>query len=153
MEGITMRNHRRHRLLLAAALVSLVFALAACATSGAAPAALSQNDNGAAAGATAAPEPGTGRDLVGAPGGNNSDGGQPLAAPVERQIIKTGEITIEVSNVANALGRVRAMALDGRGQRLAAVRVVVPRRSNQVTPGPGLRGSRGACRRAVVILR
>jgi hypothetical protein len=111
MEGITMRNHPRHRLLLAAALVSLVFALAACATSGASPAALSQG-NGAAAGATAAPEPGTGRDLVGAPGGNNSDGGQPLAAPVERQIIKTGEITIEVSNVANALGRVRAMALE-----------------------------------------
>ena len=107
-----MRNHRRHRLLLAAALVSLVLALAACATSGASPAALSQNGNGAAAGATAAPEPGTGRDLVGAPGGNNSDGGQPLAAPVERQIIKTGEITIEVSNVANALGRVRAMALE-----------------------------------------
>jgi len=107
-----MRNHRRHRLLLAVALVSLVLALAACATSGASPAALSQNGNGAAAGATAAPEPGTGRDLVGAPGGNNSDGGQPLAAPVERQIIKTGEITIEVSNVANALGRVRAMALE-----------------------------------------
>ena len=107
-----MHNHRRHRLLLAAAVVSLVFALAACATSGASPAAKSENANGAAAGATAAPEPGSGRDLVGAPGGNNSDGSRPLAAPIERQIIKTGEITLEVSNVANALGRVRAMALE-----------------------------------------
>jgi uncharacterized protein DUF4349 len=107
-----MHNHRRHPLLLAAALVSLVFALAACATSGASPALKSLSANGAAAGATAAPQPGSARDPAGAPGGNNADGSQPLAAPVERQIIKTGEITIEVSNVANALGRVRAMALE-----------------------------------------
>ncbi|MDP9244455.1 MAG: DUF4349 domain-containing protein [Chloroflexota bacterium] len=104
-------DRRSRRLLLAGALVSLIFVLGACA-SGASLTLKSQNANGAAAGATAAPEPGTTRDLVGAPGGNNSDGGQPLAAPLERQIIKTGEITIQVSNVANTLGRVRAMALE-----------------------------------------
>ena len=105
-----MQHDRRRRLLLAGALVSLTLTLAACASAGAAP--KSQNANGGVAGATAAPEPGTARDLVGAPGGNNSGGSQPLAAPAERQIIKTGEITIEVSNVASTLGRVRAMALE-----------------------------------------
>ena len=30
----------------------------------------------------------------------------------ERQIVKTGEVTLEVDNVANALGRVRAMAVE-----------------------------------------
>jgi hypothetical protein len=104
-------DRRSRRLLLAGALVSLIFVLGACA-SGASQTLKSQNANGAAVGATAAPEPGTTRDLAGAPGGNNSDGSQPLAAPLERQIIKTGEITIQVSNVANTLGRVRAMALE-----------------------------------------
>lgn len=104
-------DRRSRRLLLAGALVSLIFVLGACA-SGASLTLKSQSANGAAVGATVAPEPGTTRDLVGAPGGNNSDGSQPLAAPLERQIIKTGEITIQVSNVANTLGRVRAMALE-----------------------------------------
>ena len=102
-----MQHDRPRRLLIAGALVSLSLALGACASAGMAP--ISQNANGPA-GATAAP--GTTRDAVGAPGGENSDGSQPLAAPVERQIIKTGEITLQVSNVANALGRVRAMALE-----------------------------------------
>ena len=103
-----MQHDRSRRLLVAGALVSLSLALGACA-SGASLALTPQNANGPAAGATAAP--GTTRDLVGTPGGKTSDGSQPLAAPVERQIIKTGEITLQVSNVANALGRVRAMAL------------------------------------------
>jgi len=104
-----MQHDRSRRLLVAGALVSLSLALGACA-SGASLALTPQNANGPAAGATAAP--GTTRDLVGTPGGKTSDGSQPLAAPVERQIIKTGEITLQVSNVANALGRVRAMALE-----------------------------------------
>lgn len=36
----------------------------------------------------------------------------PLAAPIEQRIVKTGEVTLEVSNVGEALGRVRAMALE-----------------------------------------
>ena len=103
-----MQHDRPRRLLIAGALVSLSLALGACASAGQAPTSLTAN--GPAAAATAAP--GTTRDAVGAPGGENSDGSQPLAAPVERQIIKTGEITLQVSNVANTLGRVRAMALE-----------------------------------------
>ena len=103
-----MQHDRPRRLLVAGALVSLSLALGACASAGQAPTSLSAN--GPAAAATAAP--GTTRDAAGTPGGKNSDGSQALAAPVERQIIKTGEITLQVSNVANTLGRVRAMALE-----------------------------------------
>ena len=103
-----MQHDRPRRLLVAGALVSLSLALGACASAGQAPTSLSAN--GPAAAATAAP--GTTRDAAGTPGGKNSDGSQALAAPVERQIIKTGEITLQVSNVANALGRVRSMALE-----------------------------------------
>ena len=102
-----MQHDRSRRLLVAGALVSLSLALGACASAGQAPTSLTAN--GPAAATTAAP--GTTRDAAGVPGGKNSDGSQALAAPVERQIIKTGEITLQVSNVATALGRVRAMAL------------------------------------------
>jgi len=103
-----MQHDRSRRLLVAGALVSLSLALGACASAGQAPTSLTANGPAAAA-PTAAP--GTARDTAGTPGGKNSDGSQALADPVERQIIKTGEITLQVSNVANALGRVRAMAL------------------------------------------
>ena len=102
-----MQHDRSRRLLVAGALVSLSLALGACASAGQAPTSLTAN--GPAAAATAAP--GTTRDVAGTPGGKNSDGSQALADPVERQIIKTGEITLQVPNVATALGRVRAMAL------------------------------------------
>jgi hypothetical protein len=41
--------------------------------------------------------------------------GDPAAAPVDRSIVKTGEITVEVDNVAETTGAVRALAvqLDG----------------------------------------
>lgn len=105
-----MQHSRRRELLLAGGVVSVILALGACASSGAL-APVSRDTNGVPAGASKAPAASTARGLIGAPGGNNSDGSQPLAAPAERQIIKTGEITIQVSNVANTLGRVRAMAL------------------------------------------
>jgi hypothetical protein len=108
------RDHRR-RLLLAGGLLSLIFVLAACAAGGAfTPTSgdAAPNAKGPPAGAASGTDAGSGRALVGTPGGNNTGGSQPLAAPIERQIIKTGEITIQVSNVANTLGRVRAMALE-----------------------------------------
>ena len=40
------------------------------------------------------------------------DGAPPLAAPIEQRIVKTGEVTLEVENVGEALGRVRAMAVE-----------------------------------------
>ncbi|MGH2429319.1 MAG: DUF4349 domain-containing protein [Candidatus Limnocylindria bacterium] len=42
-----------------------------------------------------------------------ADGG--FAAPVEQRIIKTGEITLEVANVAESLGRIRAMVAELNG--------------------------------------
>jgi hypothetical protein len=36
----------------------------------------------------------------------------PLAAPIEQRIVKTGEITLEVEQVGEALGRVRALAVE-----------------------------------------
>ena len=43
---------------------------------------------------------------------NDEDGAPPLAAPIEQRIIKTGEITLEVGNVGESLGRVRALAVE-----------------------------------------
>jgi hypothetical protein len=45
-----------------------------------------------------------------APG--HEPGDEPLAQLAERRIIKTGEVTIEVESVAEALGRVRALATE-----------------------------------------
>jgi hypothetical protein len=39
----------------------------------------------------------------------------PLAAPIEQRIVKTGEITLEVDNVGEAIGRVRALATELSG--------------------------------------
>ena len=36
----------------------------------------------------------------------------PLAAPLEQRIVKTGEVTLEVAQVGEALGRVRALAVE-----------------------------------------
>ncbi|MGZ8564086.1 MAG: DUF4349 domain-containing protein, partial [Candidatus Limnocylindria bacterium] len=36
----------------------------------------------------------------------------PFAAPVEQRIVKTGEVTLEVDQVGEALGRVRALAVE-----------------------------------------
>ena len=36
----------------------------------------------------------------------------PLAAPIEQRIVKTGEVTLEVEQVGEALGRVRALAVE-----------------------------------------
>ncbi len=109
-----MQKERRRLLVLAGALVSVILVLGACASASAPGLRLDQqNANGAPpAVASKAPAASSARDLTGAPGGNNSDGSQPLAAAADRQIIKTGEITIQVSNVANTLGRVRALALE-----------------------------------------
>jgi hypothetical protein len=50
-----------------------------------------------------------GEDTSGGPG---EEGRSPLTAPIEQRIIKTGEITLEVTNVGEALGLVRAMSVE-----------------------------------------
>ncbi len=58
-------------------------------------------ENRAAASAASGKNGGPGGDVEAAP---------PLAAPIEQRVIKTGEITLEVGNVGEALGRVRSLA-------------------------------------------
>src|SRR5918992_2723689 len=48
-------------------------------------------------------------------GGNGSDQPGGLAAPVEQRIVKTGEVGLEVDNVAVILAQVRAMAVEMGG--------------------------------------
>ena len=68
---------------------------------------------------SAASAPGTGQDLAGrpepgaaAPSAASGGDGEQNGSAAERKIIKTGEITVEVSSVPAAVGRVRALALE-----------------------------------------
>jgi hypothetical protein len=47
--------------------------------------------------------------------GTDALGAPPLAAPIEQRIVKTGEVTLEVGNVGEAIGRVRALATELSG--------------------------------------
>jgi hypothetical protein len=51
---------------------------------------------------------------AGGPGseGSGDNEAPPLAAPIEQRIIKTGEVTLEVTNVGETLGLVRAMVVE-----------------------------------------
>ena len=101
------RPHSRwHLVPLLVLSAALILVLAACASGGAL---MSAGAQAAASGAPAAAE-----DKAAFAGGT---GGGPSAQPAQlaqdaRQIVKTGEVTLEVDNVANALGRVRAMAVE-----------------------------------------
>lgn len=95
----TYRRHARPfttRSLAILLLLVFAFAAAGCAAAGSGPQA--GNPGGA---------PAPGDDLS----GGNGNGDQP-ANLADRMIIKTGEITVEVPNVAAAMGLVRALALE-----------------------------------------
>lgn len=80
-------------------LVALAFIVSACGT----------------AASPAGPKDGGGDNLGGVPGdqpGDGLGGNDQAGSLADRMIIKTGEISIEVSNVAKALARVRAMAIE-----------------------------------------
>ena len=82
--------------------------LAACSSSAGMADVGDQFEGGApAAAASAASGPNSG-----ATGSGDEEDAPPLAAPIEQRIIKTGEITLEVANVGEALGRVRALAVE-----------------------------------------
>lgn len=88
----------------------LVIALAAC---GAGSSALNVGDDlaGQPAGDARGEGEGDGQG-AGAPfDGSGEDGGVAFEDLADRQIVKTGEITLEVASVASAVGSVRAMAL------------------------------------------
>ncbi|HEX7172607.1 MAG TPA: DUF4349 domain-containing protein [Candidatus Limnocylindria bacterium] len=83
----------------------LALVLVACSSQGAGDAAVGDRlAGGEVPAASAAGEPGS------ASGGDGE--APPLAAPIEQRIVKTGEVTLEVENVGEALGRVRAMAVE-----------------------------------------
>jgi hypothetical protein len=89
-------------------IILLALVLAACSAAGTADVG-DRLDGAGEPAASAASEDG------GAGTGNPSGGDEeqpPLSAPIEQRIVKTGEITLEVSNVGEALGRVRALAVE-----------------------------------------
>ena len=114
--SIPPRTRRRLTAGITASLLVLAFALAACGPGMAG----APTTGGAQGGDHAAEEPGAqvpGASAAPSGGGNTTGSSRPLpfAAPADRQIIKTGEVMVEVENVAAALGRVRAMAVQVGG--------------------------------------
>jgi hypothetical protein len=81
-------------------------ALAACGSQAGGDAAVPEGREGGEvpAASAAAEQPGSGL------GGDGE--APPLGAPIEQRIVKTGEVTLEVENVGEFLGRVRAMAVE-----------------------------------------
>jgi hypothetical protein len=108
---------RRELAAITASLVAVVITLAAC---GAGMAGAPTNPGAHEGGDQAAEVPGAlAPGASGAPdsGGEARESSRPLpfTALADRQIIKTGEVMVEVDNVASALGRVRAMTLQVGG--------------------------------------
>jgi hypothetical protein len=106
--GDTLVKSSRTALLVLLAAFSLLLAACAAGT------ALGPNP------VTEVPAPGVGepgRDLDGGgaplvPGDNGFESGGEDSAPTDRSIIRTGEITVEVDDVATTTGAVRALALE-----------------------------------------
>jgi hypothetical protein len=101
------RPHSRwHLVPLLVLSAALILVLAACASGGAL--------TGAGAQAAASGAPAAAEDKAAFAGGTAAGASaQPAQlAQDARQIAKTGEVTLEVDSVANALGRIRAMAVE-----------------------------------------
>ena len=95
------------RQLVAMMILLLTIAVAGCSSQAGAPGlgeAIDQPDASAAGGEEEEPTDGSGGDGSSEPDGN--------FAPIEQRIIKTGEVGLEVDNVAVVLAQVRAMAVD-----------------------------------------
>jgi Domain of unknown function (DUF4349) len=107
------RSPRRHpaRSLAILSLLALVFAIAAC--SAASPIFQNAGEDLKGGGAVPGQQPADGRDLGGVPvpGTGTGDGGTQVASLADQKIVKTGEISIEVTDATKALARVRAMAV------------------------------------------
>ena len=102
------RRRRSRPLVSIVGAVIVILLLAACAGSTAQPLGGAPANFG-----KAEPPTDQGRSVGGTvlvPGASSAPDTQPVNA--QRHVIKTGEVTLEVPNVANALGRVRALALE-----------------------------------------
>jgi Domain of unknown function (DUF4349) len=104
-----MASHRFwHPFLAFTTLLLFAVAVAACSSDSGAPNQLAGGGVGAAPSAPAEePASGLGADGAQAPGGD--------FAPIEQRIVKTGEVGLEVDNVAAVLAEVRAMAVEVGG--------------------------------------
>jgi hypothetical protein len=93
---------------LAVVVVIIIIAavLAACASSGA-----GEPMAAAASAGAAAREDATAGDKLQALPGGGTDTGNQFAAAVDQQIVKTGEVALQVANVADTSSQVRAMAV------------------------------------------
>ena len=92
----------------------LVLALAACGSAGS----VADGGNALRGGEEPAGAPAEGEDGAPQEGAGGGEGGEEpdgLFAPIEQRIVKTGEITLEVENVGEMIGRVRAMAASLNG--------------------------------------
>jgi hypothetical protein len=107
------RSLRHHSARSLAILSLLLLALAVAACSGASPIFQNAGEDLKGGGALPGQQPDDGRDLgaVPAPGTATGADGKPVASLADQKIIKTGEISIEVTDVTKALARVRAMAV------------------------------------------
>ena len=103
-------RHSPRRWLIIFSLLTLTFVVAACSATSAG----FRNAGEDLKGVSGA-QPADGRDLGGVPlpvpGAGTGQDGTDLANLADQRIIKTGDISIEVPDVTNALARVRAMAL------------------------------------------
>lgn len=114
MPSLDRRSPRRHsaRSLAILSLLALAFVVAAC--SAASPIFQNVGEDLKGGGAVPGEQPADGRDLGGlpAPGTVTGGDGRQVASLADQKIVKTGEITVEVPDVAAALGRVRALAFE-----------------------------------------
>lgn len=102
------RSTRAGAASLAALLVAIVLVLAACGSQ----AGMADSGGDEAAGVAGQPRDQQATDPDGAQPatGGGPDSPEGYAAPIDQRIIKTGEVMLEVDNVAEILGRVRALA-------------------------------------------
>src|SRR5687767_8962891 len=113
-EGDVMRSRLRPITLAIAMLALLV---AACGQAGMAPGEAQPEPAASDAAAQDQLEGGTGAGEDPAGSGEATTGGGPAgeegnAAPIEQRIIKTGEVTVQVTDVPATVGRVRALVLE-----------------------------------------
>ena len=103
---------RRLRAVLAPAVIALALLLAACGSSSIFSNVGNRLEGG---GAGAAPDPVTDTGGAADRDADGEEGPDGFAALVEQRVVKTGEVTLEVDNVGEALGRVRALATEVGG--------------------------------------
>lgn len=106
---------RRHQLVLATVITILTLAIAGCSSAGVFENVGENLDGDGAQGQAGQPSAPNAEEEPTSNGGNGNGGtGRPVGefAPIEQRIVKTGEVGLEVDDVAVVLAQVRAMAVE-----------------------------------------